>query len=77
MVWNLRDQYGAVYWTSCGTATDASKISSEDPLYSSYGYIIAFDMNYGNYMVGRGRAAQYNNSGVGWDALPMRLVKVD
>ena len=77
MVWNLKDQYGAVYWTSCGTETDASKISSEDPLYSSYGYIIAFDMNYGNYMVGRGRAAQYNNSGVGWDALPMRLVKVD
>ncbi len=77
MAWNLRDQMGAVYWTSCGTADDAKALSAADPLYGDEGYIVAFDMNFGNYMVGRGRAAQYNNNGVGWDALPMRLVKVD
>ncbi|MBD5232611.1 MAG: hypothetical protein HDS65_00365 [Bacteroidales bacterium] len=77
MAWNLKDQYGAVYWTSCGTASIASDLASKDALFNDEGYIVAFDMNYGNYMVTRGRSKQYNNSGVGWDALPLRLVKVD
>lgn len=76
MAWNLKDQFGAVYWTSCGTEAKAQELYAADPS-SGDGYIVAFDINYGNYMVGRGRATQYNQKGVGWDALPLRLVKVD
>lgn len=76
MAWKNFSQYGAVYWASCGSQTRAKEVHAMDED-SSEGYIIAVDFNYGNYMVGRGRSTQYNNPGIGWDALPLRLVKVD
>lgn len=71
MAWNLFEQYGAVYWTSdighSGSHTNSDGIND---------YHIAFDINYGNYMVSRGVSTQYcPSNGAKWDALLIRPVK--